>query len=111
MKYGRFYFKGGLIITGVLADVEVKYNPHMKDHPVAVKIIPLEQIWTGNIHIITHSSVRFALWDLEQVTLVEDYLCEESRTRVALTVRENPKRFYSYWKSVARRLEKLIERS
>lgn len=108
-KYAIFYFKGGLKITGVAKDTLVLYNEFMKDHPIAIKITPLESVWTGSLHFVTHTYIRFSLWDLNRVDLVEDYLCNDTRIKSYLVVKENPKRFYSYWKRIARKLERLGE--
>lgn len=107
-KYAKFYFKGGLIITGERKDVEIGYNPYMKKiHPVSVKITPLESVWTGNLHFTVHFPITFALWDLLRVVLVEDYLSTETEVKTFLIVKENPKHFYRYWKRVAEKLETL----
>lgn len=104
-KYARFYFKGGLIITGVAKYTKVGYNPYMKDHPISLKITPLESVWSGSLHFTTHFPITFGLWDLEQIILVKDYLSCESDTEIFLKVKKNPKHYFEYWKKIAKKIE------
>lgn len=107
MKYAKFYFKGGLIITGLAENVKVVYSPYIKNHPVSIEITPLESVWTGNMHFTTHAKITFNLWDLISVVLVENYLSTEGKVKTYLTVKENPKNYKIYWLSVAKKVEKL----
>lgn len=104
-KYCHLYFKGGCKVTCRIDSIKVGYNPYIKSHPVSITILPLESIWTGNLHLTSHHPVTFNLWDLKQVVSVKDWLCSESSTKNFLTVLEHPIRFYYYWKCIANKLE------